>query len=109
MLFQSISKLFEDKMEKMWADFSKDKEMVEPTKITNTEILYPKHTFQISFPKDTKEYSTKIRSRNIKVALNRFLHSFDKIEYKGKTYFPEDYPDLQLRLELTGDFDFIKI
>ena len=108
LLIQKINKLFED-MEKMWQEFSKDKETLEPVKITDTEVLYPKHTYMFSFPKDTEEYKTKIRSRNIKVALNRFLHKFDKIKYKGKTYFPEDYPDLQLRLELTGDFNFKKI
>ena len=108
LLIERIDKLFED-LEKMWKQFSKDKETIEPVKITDTEVLYPKHTYQVYFPKDTMEYKDKIRSRNIKMALTRLLHKYPKINYKGKTYSPENYPDLQLQLELSGDFDFKKI
>ena len=107
-LVELIDKLFEN-IEKLWNQFSKDKETIEPKKITDTETLYPKHTYMISFPAETGEYSGKIRSRNIKVALARLMHLYPVVNYKGKTYSPKDYPDLQLQLELNGDFDFKKI
>ena len=98
-----------DYLDKMWKDFAKGKETIEPVKSKDSEVLYPKHTFYIGFPRTTMEYNTKIRSRNIKMALTRLLYKYPKINYKGKIYTPENYPDLQLQLELSGDFDFKKI
>ena len=107
-ILESINKLFDD-IESLWYKFSKGKETIEPKKITDTEILYPKSTFEIWFPKETMQYKTKIRSRNIRMALTRLLQQYPKINYKGKIYTPENYADLQYKLELSGDFAFKKI
>lgn len=109
-LFDAIGDLSASGMD-MWNQFAKDneKDIVEPIKSKDTEVLYPKHTYEVWFPKFSPQYKIKIRSRNIKMALTRLLQKYDQIEFHGKTYLPKDYPDLQFKLELTGDFDFKKI
>jgi len=108
LIIEQINKIFDD-IEKMWTSFSKDKPTHRVYKEKDPEQLYKKHTYEVWFPAETQQYSIKIRSRNVRMALLALLQQQKQIEYNGKVYNKDNFIDLMHELEVSGDFGFKQI